>query len=120
VRPNASDQHYLRVAELLTAGWGLVAIAFALFANLVENLIEAVNILGSIFYGTILGLFVAAFFLKFVRGTAVFVAALISQTLVLVLFKTTDIGYLWYNVIGCAAVCVLSSLLEKTIFTARS
>jgi Na+/proline symporter len=119
VRPDASERHYLRVAELLTAGWGIVAIAFALFANLVENLIEAVNILGSIFYGTILGLFVTAFFLRFVRGSAVFTAALISQTLVLVLFKTTSIGYLWYNVIGCAAVCVLASLLEKTIFATR-
>ncbi len=103
IRPDGSDKHYLRVAEWLTAGWGIVAIAFALFANLVENLIEAVNILGSIFYGTILGLFLAAFFLRFVRGTAVFVAALISQTMVLVLFYTTNIGYLWYNVIGCAA-----------------
>ncbi|MGZ5021924.1 MAG: sodium:solute symporter family transporter, partial [Chthoniobacterales bacterium] len=119
IRPHGPDKHYLRVAEMLTAGWGIVAIAFALFANFVENLIEAVNILGSIFYGTILGLFVAAFFLRFVRGTAVFVAAIISQTMVLVLFKTTDIGYLWYNVIGCVAVCVLAALLEKTIFAMR-
>jgi Na+/proline symporter len=119
IRPNGPDKHYLRVAELLTAGWGIVAIAFALFANLVENLIEAVNILGSIFYGTILGLFVAAFFLRFVRGTAVFIAAILSQALVLILFSTTDIGYLWYNVIGCAAVCLLSAVLEKTIFATR-
>ncbi|MGZ5537959.1 MAG: sodium:solute symporter, partial [Chthoniobacterales bacterium] len=119
IRPHGPDKHYLRVAEMLTAGWGIVAIAFALFANFVENLIEAVNILGSIFYGTILGLFVAAFFLRFVRGTAVFVAAIISQTMVLVLFKTTDIGYLWYNVIGCVSVCILAALLEKTIFATR-
>ncbi len=118
LRPDASDKHYLRVAKWLTAGWGIVAISFALFANLVENLIEAVNILGSIFYGTILGLFLAAFFLRFVRGTAVFVAALISQTMVLVLFYTTKIGYLWYNVIGCAAVCLFSVILQKTISSA--
>ncbi len=119
VRPNGPDKHYLRMAELFTAGWGIVAIAFALFANLVENLIEAVNILGSIFYGTILGLFVTAFFLRSVRGTAVFVAAIISQALVLILFTTTDIGYLWYNVIGCVAVCLLSTVLQKTIFATR-
>ncbi|HEX8680120.1 MAG TPA: sodium:solute symporter, partial [Chthoniobacterales bacterium] len=106
INPGASQRHYLIAAKLLTAAWGLVAISFALFANLVENLIEAVNILGSIFYGTILGIFVTAFFLKFVRGNAVFVAALISQTLILVLFKTTNIAFLWYNLIGCAAVCL--------------
>nr|MBA3385897.1 sodium:solute symporter [Chthoniobacterales bacterium] len=116
IRSDASPEHYLRVAKLLTAAWGLVAIAFALFANVVENLIEAVNILGSIFYGTILGLFLSAFFLRFVRGSAVFVAALLSQTLVLVLFYSTNIGYLWYNVIGCAMVCVFATLLQKTIF----
>ena len=67
------------VSKLLTAAWGGVAISFALFANLVENLIQAINILGSIFYGSILGIFLVAFFLRFVRGTAVFVAAVISQ-----------------------------------------
>ncbi len=116
IRSDASEHHYLIVAKFLTAGWGVIAIAFALFANLVENLIEAVNILGSIFYGTILGLFLTAFFLRSVRGNAVFVAALISQTMVLVLFKTTDIGYLWYNLIGCATVCLLSAILQKTFF----
>jgi Na+/proline symporter len=118
IRPNASPRHYLIAAKLLTALWGLVAIGFALFANVVENLIEAINILGSIFYGTILGLFLAAFFLRFVRGSAVFVAALLSQSLVLVLFYSTSIGYLWYNVIGCTAVCLFSVILQKTIFAA--
>lgn len=120
VRPVATEKHYLMIAKWLTAGWGIVAIAFALFANLVENLIEAVNILGSIFYGTILGLFITAFFLRFVRGTPVFIAALVSQTLVLVLFRTTDIGYLWYNVIGCAAVCAVAAVLQKTFFRAAA
>ena len=118
-RAEASERHYLIAAKVLTAAWGAVAIFFALFANLVENLIEAVNILGSIFYGTILGLFLAAFFIKFVRGSAVFTAAVISQTLVLVLFKTTNIGYLWYNLIGCATVCLLSVLLQRTVFATQ-
>ena len=116
---DASEQHQLFVAKLATAGWGAVAIGFALFANLVENLIEAVNILGSIFYGTILGLFLTAFFLRAVRGSAVFAAALISQTLVLVLFNTTKIGYLWYNLIGCAAVLLFAMILQRTFFTAE-
>jgi SSS family solute:Na+ symporter len=116
LHPNASETHYLFVSKLLTAAWGGVAISFALFANLVENLIQALNILGSIFYGSILGIFLVAFFLRFVRGSAVFVAALTSQVLILVLFYTTKIGYLWYNLLGCVAVLALSALLEKTLF----
>ena len=75
LHPQASEEHQLLVSKLLTAAWGGVAISFALFANLVENLIQAINILGSIFYGSILGIFLVAFFLKFVRGTAFFIAA---------------------------------------------
>ncbi|MDQ6913403.1 MAG: sodium:solute symporter [Verrucomicrobiota bacterium] len=115
VRPNASQSHYLFVAEILTAAWGLVAIGFALFANLVENLIEAVNILGSIFYGPILGLFIAAFFLPSVRGTAVFLGALGAQAVVLLLFWKANLGYLWLNPIGCVAVCLFALVLQKTV-----
>ena len=120
IRSNASDKHYLRIAELLTAGWGIVAIGFALFANLVENLIEAVNILGSLFYGPILGLFIVAFFLRGVRGSAVFWGALLSEGLILLLFfSTSKIGYLWYNPIGCIGVCVFALALQKTVFATR-
>jgi hypothetical protein len=83
---------------------------------LVENLIEAGNILGSVFYGSILGLFLAAFFLRRVAGSAVFFAALFAQTLVFVLFATTSIGYLWYNFIGCAAVLIVAPILQQTVF----
>jgi solute:Na+ symporter, SSS family len=116
IRPNASDHHYVVAAQALTAAWGLVAIGIASFASLVENLIEAGNILGSIFYGSILGLFLAAFFIRRVTGSAVFFAALLAQTLVFVLFATTNIGYLWYNFIGCAAVLILAPVLQQTIF----
>jgi len=116
IRPNASDHHYVVAAKALTAAWGLIAIAVASFANLVENLIEAGNILGSIFYGSILGLFLAAFFIRRVTGSAAFFAALLAQALVFVLFATTNIGYLWYNFIGCAAVLILSPVLQQTIF----
>lgn len=109
---NKSDQHYLTVSKLLTAFWGIVALCFALVANLLENLIEAVNILGSIFYGTVLGIFLTAFFLKFVRGHAVFIAAAIAQLSVIAMFFYFEkqVAYLWYNVIGCVLVLALSSL----------
>jgi solute:Na+ symporter, SSS family len=116
IRPNASDHHYVVAAQALTAAWGLIAIGVASFASLVENLIEAGNILGSVFYGSILGLFLAGFFVRRVTGSAVFFAALLAQTLVFVLFATTNIGYLWYNFIGCAAVLILAPVLQQTIF----
>jgi SSS family transporter len=116
IRPNASDHHYVIAAQALTAAWGLIAIGVASFASLVENLIEAGNILGSVFYGSILGLFLTAFFIRRVTGSAVFFAALFAQTLVFVLFATTNIGYLWYNFIGCAAVLILAPILQQTLF----
>jgi SSS family solute:Na+ symporter len=116
IRPNASDHHYVFAAKALTAAWGLVAIGVASFASLVENLVEAGNILGSVFYGSILGLFLAAFFIRRVTGSAVFFAALVAQALVFILFATTNIGYLWYNFIGCAAVLILAPVLQQTIF----
>jgi Na+/proline symporter len=112
----ASDHHYVVATRIFTALWGLVAIAVASFANLVENLIEAGNILGSVFYGSILGLFLVAFFVRYVRGSAVFWAGLCAQALVFLLFFTTGIGYLWYNAIGCAAVVLLAPILERLIF----
>ena len=116
IRPNASDHHYVVAAQVLTAAWGLIAIGVASFASLVENLIEAGNILGSVFYGSILGLFLTAFFIRRVNGSAVFFAALFAQTLVFLLFVTTNIGYLWYNFIGCAAVLMVAPILQQTLF----
>jgi len=116
IRPNASDHHYVMAAKALTAAWGLVAIGIASFASLVENLLEAGNILGSVFYGSILGLFLAAFFIRRVTGSAVFFAALTAQALVFVLFATTNIGYLWYNFIGCAAVLIVAPILQQVLF----
>lgn len=109
---DASDEVYLRASKLLTVGWGGLAIAFAFLAHLSENLIEMVNILGSIFYGNILGIFLVAFFVKFVKGHAVFIAAIISQLTIFTLFLTTSIGYLWYNLIGCALTILLGMLIQ--------
>ena len=114
LKRQASDAHYVSASKWFTLGWGLVALAFALFANLTENLIQAVNIIGSLFYGVVLALFLAAFFLRRVRGTAIFWAALAAQTLVFVLYFSLTISYLWYNFIGCAA-CVLFALLLQTV-----
>jgi Na+/proline symporter len=115
-RPGGSDHHYVVATRWLTLGWGIITIAVASFCSLVENLIEAGNILASVFYGSILGLFLVAFFLRNVRGSAVFFGAVLAQAMVIVLFLTTNIGYLWYNLIGCAAVLLFAWILETTIF----
>ena len=91
-----------------------MAVAFAAFASLIDNLIQAVNILGSLFYGTILGIFLAAFFMRRLRATPVFVAAIASEVLVIGIWKGTKIGFLWFNVIGCLAVLALSFALNTT------
>ncbi len=102
----------LLISKLFTVGWGLVAIGFASFASMVDNLIEAVNILGSIFYGTVLGLFMVAFFLKRVTAGPVLIAALIAQATVVALYFASNLGFLWFNVIGCGIVVVLSLVFE--------
>jgi uncharacterized sodium:solute symporter family permease YidK len=109
----AAARRDLLVSKAFTVLWGAVAISFAAFASLFENLIEAVNILGSIFYGTILGIFVVAFFLPRVSATPVLIAALVAQAAIVALFFASDLGFLWYNVIGCAIVAGLSLLLES-------
>ena len=112
LKTGATDRECLRASKWFTALWGVVAIGFALYAHLVENLIQAVNILGSIFYGVMLGLFVVAFFLRRVGGTAVFWAAVMAQALVFVLYFNLTISYLWYPLIGCAACVFLSLILQ--------
>lgn len=120
-RPLAAhdEARNVRAAKRFTALWGVVAVAFALYASFAENLIEAINILGSIFYGVVLGIFLVAFFLKRVGGTAVFWAAIAAQMLVFVLFFTLGISYLWYNLIGCAA-CIVFSLSAQAALGPRS
>jgi Na+/proline symporter len=111
-RPGQSDAHYLRAAKLFTAGWGALAVVFALGASLLDNLIQAVNILGSLFYGTILGIFLLAFFARRVRATPVFIAALVSEAVVIAVWLGTSVGFLWFNVLGCAAVVGLALALD--------
>ena len=122
LRPEASDAHYVRAARWFTAGWGLLALLFATFASMLDNLIQAVNILGSLFYGSVLGVFLVAFFLRKVGGTAVFVAAIASEIVVLALFKWSHVSFLWYNVVGCAAVVAIAgvALLVRASRPARA
>jgi SSS family solute:Na+ symporter len=111
----ADEARNVRVARRFTAMWGVCAVAFALFVGFAENLIEAINILGSIFYGVLLGLFMVAFFLRHVGGSAVFFAAVAAQILVIAMYFSLSIGYLWYNLIGCAACIVFSLVLQGVL-----
>lgn len=112
-----SDLHYLRASRLFTIFWGVVALVFAETANLFENLIQAVNIIGSLFYGTILGVFLTAFFLKRTGGREVFIAALIGELVVVGTYMLdsqghVSIAFLWLNLIGCLVVMTVSWLLS--------
>jgi Na+/proline symporter len=107
-KPEGTEADYLFAAKGFTVFWGAAAVAFAVFASQLDNLIQAVNILGSIFYGPMLGVFLVGFFLKWVKGTAAFWATVVAQAVVVAVFAASSIGYLWYNVIGCAVVLLLA------------
>jgi Na+/proline symporter len=113
--PEASDADRLRAARLSTVAWGVVAMSFAAFASLLDNLIQAVNILGSIFYGPMLGVFLVEWLLPRVRGTAAFAATLIAQACVVALWLLSSVGFLWYNVAGCALVVGFALALQAAM-----
>jgi Na+/proline symporter len=124
IKKDGDDHHYLLSSKVFTAFWGLGAILFATYASLFENLIQAVNLLGSLFYGTILGIFMVGFFMKWVKGKAVFIAALMSEALILLVhFRNGvgifgfvwDIGFLWYNALGCLALMLFAMIIQATI-----
>ncbi len=107
-----TQQHYVRVSKAFTLLWGIIAILIACVADLFDNLIQLVNIIGSIFYGNVLGIFLLAFFFKFVKGNAVFVAAIITQIIVIVGYQLDWMSYLWLNAFGCALVIIFAMVLE--------
>lgn len=120
-----TEKHYLNATKFFTLMWGVIAIGFACIATLFENLIQLVNIIGSIFYGTVLGIFLVGFYIKKVQGKAIFYSAVISQTAILLIYYFAiliypsgqeKLGYLWLNFIGALLTIVLSYLLQKTIF----
>ncbi|SFG35514.1 sodium:solute symporter [Pontibacter chinhatensis] len=115
VQQDGSPIHYVKASKLFTVGWGFIAILFATYASLLDNLIQAVNIIGSIFYGTILGIFLVAFYLKRIKGNAVFYGAILAEAVVLYCYFFTDIAFLWFNVIGCVAVVIFGFILQALI-----
>jgi Na+/proline symporter len=120
IRTEASDRHFLIASKIATIFWGVFAILLAERVSRLGTLVEAVNILGSLFYGTVLGVFVLAFFFKWVDGTAAFIGALAGQLLVLYLYKKTDIVFLWFNVFGCLTVVACALILTAFIRIIRN
>ena len=108
-----SETHYLKASKWFTIMWGIIAIIFASFGTLFENLIQLVNLIGSIFYGTILGIFLVAFFIKKVKGNAVFYSACISQTLIFLIYFLSTVGYLWLNFIGAFFTIISAIIIQK-------
>ncbi|GLU44971.1 sodium:solute symporter [Allomuricauda sp. NBRC 101325] len=111
-KKDLDQKHYLMATKGFTLLWGAIAIAIANVANLFDNLIQLVNIIGSIFYGNVLGIFLLAFFFKFVKGNAVFVAAIVTQIIVIVGWYMDWMSYLWLNAFGCVLVILLASLMQ--------
>lgn len=112
---STAPRHYLKVSKVFTLVWGIIAILIASVASLFENLIQLVNIIGSIFYGNVLGIFLLAFFFKRIQGKAVFYAAIVTQILVIIVFYTDLMSYLWLNVLGCGLVVLLAQILQLLV-----
>jgi Na+/proline symporter len=118
-RKSGSDKNYLAASRWFSIFWGVFCIGAAIFASKLGNLIEAVNILGSLFYGTILGIFLVAFYLRKINGTAVFCAALIAEAFIAYAWIVNLTAFLWLNVIGCLLVMTLAYLIQWMIDRGR-
>ena len=113
VKKEGDDKTYLRISRLSTLFWGIFTVIIAMYANRVGNLLEAVNILGSLFYGTILGIFLVAFYFKKIGGKAVFIAALLSEVIVVYIWQLDAIAFLWLNLVGCVCVIALGWVIQS-------
>ncbi len=113
VKVEKSPKHFVVMSKWFTLMWGIIAIMVASIANLFDNLIQLVNIIGSIFYGNILGIFLLAFFIKMVKGNAVFIAALITQIIIIVVWYSDILPYLWLNLLGCALVMAIAFIIQS-------
>ncbi len=111
-RPGKREKHYVAASRGFTLLWGIVAILVASTANLFDNLIQLVNIIGSIFYGNVLGIFLLAFFIRYVRSQAVFIAAIITQIIIIYIWYVDLMPYLWLNLVGCALVMGIAILIQ--------
>jgi SSS family solute:Na+ symporter len=129
IREEKSEKHYLNASKLFTLLWGIIAILFACIGTLFENLIQLVNIIGSIFYGTVLGIFLVGIYSKRIQSDAIFYSALFSQITIFIIYYFTiyiypsgeeKLGYLWLNFIGALLTIVVSWLLERLIFKSQN
>ena len=113
VKQDGDDLHYLKKSKLFTLAWGILAIIIASSLSLFENLIQAVNLIGSLFYPTVLGIFIVAFFFKSIKSNAVFIGAILSQLVIFLIHYLNiqgtagvfTMGFLWYNALGCTPSC---------------
>jgi len=112
INPTSSEKQELLWSRLFTLIWGTFTVIVALYANRLGNLLEAVNILGSLFYGTILGIFIVAFYMKKIQGKAVFLAAILSEIIVIAVWTINKIPFLWLNLIGCLAVMLIAYIVQ--------
>jgi hypothetical protein len=112
-RKDESDKKYLSASRWATIFWGIFCVIAALYASKLGNMIEAVNVLGSLFYGTILGIFLVAFYMKKISGNAVFYAALIAEAFIVYAWVTNLTAFLWLNVIGCLMVMILAFIIQE-------
>jgi Na+/proline symporter len=119
INPNSSEKQDLLWSRLFTLIWGTFTVIVALYANRLGNLLEAVNILGSLFYGTILGIFIVAFYMKKIQGKAVFLAAILSEIIVIAVWTMNKIPFLWLNLIGCLAVMLIAYIVQLGVKAAR-
>jgi len=111
-KTKSTEMHTVNATKIFTVMWGVLAISIACVAYLADNLIQLVNIIGSIFYGNVLGIFLIAFFIKYIKSNAVFVGALITQLIIIYIYYNDLVPYLWLNVIGALTVILVSFLLQ--------
>ena len=114
-KSDLKEKHYVWAGKAFTLVWGVISIAFALIGNLFENLIQLINIIGSLFYGTILGIFLVAIFNKSIKENAIFIAAIISEIIVLIVFYSDWVSFLWLNVIGALMTVFNAFIIQQII-----
>ena len=120
LKEEKSDKHYVNATKVFTIFWGIVAILFACIGTLFENLIQLVNIIGSIFYGTVLGIFLVGFYIKYIRAKAIFWGAIITQLTIFYIFYLDIVSFLWLNFIGAIMTIVIATLLQFFLFSDKN
>ena len=120
LKEEKSDKHYVNATKVFTIFWGIVAILFACIGTLFENLIQLVNIIGSIFYGTVLGIFLVGFYIKYIRAKAIFWGAIITQLTIFYIFYLDIVSFLWLNFIGAIITIIIATLLQFFLFSDKN